>query len=55
MIDQERPLEPPDDVIDYDRDEERIEEARAEEADKAFFQAIVDKDVTALATLLRPK
>ena len=32
--DQERALEPPDDVIDYQREDEQIEQARADECDK---------------------
>lgn len=39
--DQERPLDPPDDDIDYDREEERIEQARADLVDKE--QAIADE------------
>ena len=34
--DQERPLDPPDDDIDYDREEERIEQARADEIDDTW-------------------
>ena len=38
----ERPLDPPDNDIDYDREEEQIEQSRANETDK-IWESIRDQ------------
>ena len=50
---KERPLDPPDDVIDYDNSEELIEQERADAADKAVWEALWGKDLDALTELLK--
>ena len=50
--DQERLLDPPDDVIDYDNSEELIEQERAEAADKAVWEALNRGDPRELVDLI---
>jgi len=48
---KDRSLDPPDDIIDYDREEERIEQARADDVDK-MWDAINKGDLKTLSDML---